>query len=246
MRCEGDATTRSTHDQGISRRSICRRACCVYVSCISASAWQLESPATTSNCCSSRDVGADGHSDSPIARWCEGFWRSLYLRFAKTSQAGQAGLDQRETGASMTASAASEPAVLSDDAQELLRRPNFAHLATVRTDGTSSIAPVWIDPVDASTVIVSTGDGSHKVANLRRDPRVVISVVDFDNPYEELQLRGVAEIEPDPDMVVLDALSHKYTNQPFRVRFEGCVTLRITITSYRHTVHAEEHTPADR
>ena len=54
---------------------------------------------------------------------------------------------------------------------------------------------------------------------------MVISVVDFDNPYEELQLRGVAEIEPDPDMVVLDALSHKYTNQPFRVRFEGCVTL---------------------
>ena len=123
----------------------------------------------------------------------------------------------------MTASAASEPAALSDDAQELLRKPNFAHLATIRTDGTSSIAPVWIDPVDASTVIVSTGDGSHKVANLRRDPRVVISVVDLDNPYEELQLRGVAEIEPDPDMVVLDALSHKYTNQPFRVRFEGCV-----------------------
>ena len=102
---------------------------------------------------------------------------------------------------------ASEPAVLSDEAQELLRRPNFAHLATIRADGTSSIAPVWIDPVDASTVIVSTGDGSHKVANLRRDPRVVISVVDFDNPYEELQLRGVAEIEPDPDMVVLDALT---------------------------------------
>ncbi len=68
----------------------------------------------------------------------------------------------------------------------------------------------------------------------------------LDNPYEELQLRGVAEIEPDPEMVVLDALSHKYTSQPFRVRFEGCVTLRITITSFRHTVHAEEHTPADR
>ncbi|MCY3894399.1 MAG: PPOX class F420-dependent oxidoreductase [Acidimicrobiaceae bacterium] len=146
----------------------------------------------------------------------------------------------------MTASATSEPAAMSDDAQELLRRPNFAHLATIRADGTSSIAPVWIDLVDASTVIVSTGDGSHKVANLRRDPRVVISVVDFDNPYEELQLRGVAEIEPDPDRVVLDALSHKYTNQPFRVRFEGCVTLRITVTSFRHTVHAEEHTPADR
>ena len=69
---------------------------------------------------------------------------------------------------------------------------------------------------------------------------------DFDNPYEELQLRGVAEIEPDPDMVVLDALSHKYTNQPFQVRFEGCVTLQITVTQYRHTVHAEQHTPPDR
>ena len=146
----------------------------------------------------------------------------------------------------MTASAASAPAAMSAEAQELLRKPNFAHLATIRADGTSSIAPVWIDPVDASTVIVSTGDGSHKVANLRRDARVVISVVDFDNPYEELQLRGVAEIETDPEMAVLDALSHKYTNQPFRVRFEGCVTLRITITGYRHTIHAEQHTPADR
>ena len=56
----------------------------------------------------------------------------------------------------------------------------------------------------------------------------------------------MAEIEPDPDMVVLDALSHKYTNQPFRVRLEGCVTLRITITSFRHTVHPNQHTPPDR
>jgi len=52
-----------------------------------------------------------------------------------------------------------------------------------------------------------------------------------------------AEIEPDPEMVVLDALSHKYTSQPFQVRFEGCVTLRITVMSCRHTVPSEQRTP---
>ena len=63
----------------------------------------------------------------------------------------------------------SEPAAMSAAAQELLRRPNYTHLATIRADGTPGIAPVWIDLVDPSRVIVATGESSHKVRNLRRE-----------------------------------------------------------------------------
>ena len=77
-----------------------------------------------------------------------------------------------------------------------------------------------------------------------RDPRVAISIVDIDNPYEELQLRGTCAVESDADMSVLDALSHKYTGKPFPSRSDTGVALRITVTQFLYQDLPFEHTPA--
>ncbi|MCY3607449.1 MAG: PPOX class F420-dependent oxidoreductase [Acidimicrobiales bacterium] len=135
------------------------------------------------------------------------------------------------------------PKVMSAEAQNLVRRPNFAHLASVRANGSPKLDPVWIDLVDPSTVIMATGRESLKTQNVERDPRVAISIVDIDNPYEELQMRGTCVVEPDADMAVLDALSHKYTGKPFPARSDTGVALRITVTQYLYQDLPFEHTP---
>ena len=134
--------------------------------------------------------------------------------------------------------------IMSGEAQNLVRRPNFAHLATVRANGSPKLDPVWIDLVDPSTVIMATGQDSLKTQNVVRDQRVAISIVDIDNPYEELQMRGTCVVEPDSDMAVLDALSHKYTGKPFPARGDTGVALRVTVTQYLYQDLPFEHTPA--
>lgn len=138
------------------------------------------------------------------------------------------------------------PKSLSDAAQNLVRKPNFAHLATLRADGSPKLDPVWIELSDESTVTIATGRDSLKTQNVLRDPRVAISIVDNDNPYEELMLRGTCIVEADPGMAILDTLSHKYTGKPFPSRSdaEHSVVLRITVTQYRYEDLPFEHTPA--
>ena len=76
---------------------------------------------------------------------------------------------------------------LSDEIRQLLDRPNFAHLATLMPDGSPQSVPVWIGR-EGDRIIVCTGENSLKGKNTRRDPRVALSIVDFDNPYVEAQI----------------------------------------------------------
>ena len=138
------------------------------------------------------------------------------------------------------------PAPMKPETQALIRRPNFAHLATLRADGSPKLDPIWIDLVDESTVIMATGRNSLKTRNILGDPRVAISIVDMDNPYEEAQLRGVASVEPDPEMATMDRISHKYIANPFPMRdnIEDRVVLRVTVTHSRYANLPFSHTPA--
>ena len=107
---------------------------------------------------------------------------------------------------------------LSEDVRALVRGANFAHLATLMTDGSPQNAPVWVD-LDGDRILVCTGEGSLKARNTRRDARVAISIVAHDNPYVEAQIRGrVVERRPDADFTVMDRVSRKYTGQPFPMR----------------------------
>lgn len=107
---------------------------------------------------------------------------------------------------------------LSDDVKALIRGANFAHLATLLPDGSPQNAPVWVD-LDGDRIVVCTGEGSLKARNTRRDPRVAVSIVAFDNPYVEAQIRGrVVERRPDADFALIDRVSRKYTGKPFPAR----------------------------
>jgi len=134
--------------------------------------------------------------------------------------------------------------VLSTEAKALIDRPNFAHLATLMGDGSPQSVPVWVGR-DGDQLLVCTSEGSLKGRNTRRDPRVALSIVDFHNPYEEVQLRGrVVERRPDPNLEVMDPISHKYTGQPFPMRSPaGRVALVIEIEKVRYTKLPFAHTP---
>ena len=135
-------------------------------------------------------------------------------------------------------------AALSREAKQLIDRPNFAHLATLMPDGSPHAAPVWINR-DGERIIVSTADGSIKGKNTKRDPRIALSIVDFNNPYEELQIRGrVVERHPDPDLRTLDSTSHKYIGKPFPMReHSGQVALVIEVDKEHYLKLPFQHTP---
>jgi PPOX class probable F420-dependent enzyme len=133
---------------------------------------------------------------------------------------------------------------LTDEIKKLLDRPNFAHLSTLMSDGAPQSAPVWIAR-EGDRILIGTGEGSLKARNTRRDPRVALSIVDMDDPYSEAQLRGrVVERRPDGDFKGMDAISHKYTGQPFPFRNpEGRVVLVVEIDKARYTKLPFKHTP---
>jgi PPOX class probable F420-dependent enzyme len=136
------------------------------------------------------------------------------------------------------------PDVLSAEARALIDRPNFAHLATLMADGSPQSVPVWVGR-EGDRLLVCTSESSLKGRNTRRDPRVALSIVDLDNPYEEIQLRGrVIERRPDPELRIMDPVSHKYTGKPFPMRSaEGRVALVIEIDKARYAKLPFQHTP---
>jgi len=135
---------------------------------------------------------------------------------------------------------------LSDDVKALFRGANFAHLATLLPDGSPQVAPVWVD-LDGDRILVSTGEGSLKARNSKRDPRVALSIVAFDNPYVEVQLRGrVSERRTDADFKVMDRISRKYTGKDFPMRDNPAqrVVLVIEVERVRFVRLPFAHTPA--
>ncbi len=135
---------------------------------------------------------------------------------------------------------------LSEEVKQLIDRPNFAHLATLMPDGSPQSVPVWIGR-EGNRIVICTGEASLKARNTRRDTRVALSIVDFDDPYREAQIRGrVIDRRADPDLKTMDPISHKYTGKPFPFRNpEGRVGLIIEVDKARYAKLPFEHTPPE-
>ncbi len=133
---------------------------------------------------------------------------------------------------------------LQPEVKSLLSRPNFAHLATLMPDGSPNVTPVWVS-LEGDRILVGTSEGSLKVRNLRRDPRLGISIVDFHDPYEEAQIRGrVVEFRDDSNLELKDRTAQKYTGSPFPMRnMPGSVTLVIEVDKAKYTKLPMKHTP---
>ncbi|HZS37449.1 MAG TPA: PPOX class F420-dependent oxidoreductase [Polyangia bacterium] len=111
-------------------------------------------------------------------------------------------------------------ATIPADYDDLLQQKKpLANLATLMPDGSPQVTPVWFDVADGK-VRVNTARGRVKDRNMTRDPRVALVIVDPDNPYRHVQIRGrVARITEDGADAHIDKLAKKYLNQdkyPFR------------------------------
>jgi len=94
--------------------------------------------------------------------------------------------------------------------QDLFQKKAFANLATLMPDGRPQVTPVWCD-YDGKYVIVNSARGRRKDRNMRRDPRVALAVVDPDNPYRYIEIRGqVAEITEQGAEEHIDRMAKKY------------------------------------
>ena len=109
------------------------------------------------------------------------------------------------------------PAKLTPEQVQLLKEPHLAQLVTLMKDGSPHIAPLWVD-TDGTHVVINTEEGRVKVNNMRRDPRVAISVYDPAKPYARVvNVQGrVVEITAEGAAGHIDFLSEKYTgNRPY-------------------------------
>jgi len=90
--------------------------------------------------------------------------------------------------------------------------------------------------LEGELILVATDAKSIKAVNVERDARVALSITDFDDPYDQLLVRGrVAEIRPDDDLVVLDRMSQKYLGVPFpRRRWSKRLVLAVAADVARH------------
>lgn len=104
-------------------------------------------------------------------------------------------------------------AALPENYIDLTKKMAFAQLATLMPDGSPHVAPVWFE-YDGKNILINSAKGRVKDKNIRRDPRVGIDILDPDNPYRHLSIRGrVVEITEKGADEHIDKLAKKYTGQ---------------------------------
>jgi PPOX class probable F420-dependent enzyme len=96
--------------------------------------------------------------------------------------------------------------------RELLEQPNHAVISTLNQDGSVHSTVVWISAEDG-TVAVNSARGRKWPANLERDPRVNVVVYEQDNPYNYVEIRGIADATTEGANEHINALSKKYVGQ---------------------------------
>ena len=100
--------------------------------------------------------------------------------------------------------------VIPEKYRDLFDKKAFGHLATINSDGTPQVTPVWID-YDGKHVIVNSARGRRKDKNIERNGLVAVSIQDPDNPYRYLEIRGrVAEITEEGARDHIDKMAKKY------------------------------------
>jgi PPOX class probable F420-dependent enzyme len=101
---------------------------------------------------------------------------------------------------------------LPEGAKRIIDNKNFAHVATIMKDGSPQVSPVWVYR-HGDNVMISTGVDRQKTRNLRRDPRIAVSIADIETPYPPVQVRGrvVEIITGEPALEGYVEVTMKYT-----------------------------------
>lgn len=125
---------------------------------------------------------------------------------------------------------------ISAPVQTLLGSDAVAHCWTVNKNGTPQVSVVWVI-AHGDEILFGTDAHSQKARNLRRDPRIVLSIEDTERNERGFQrhliIRGTAELEVGPDPDLMDRLAHKYTGlarHPLALRDSPtCTVVRVKI-----------------
>jgi PPOX class probable F420-dependent enzyme len=114
--------------------------------------------------------------------------------------------------------------------RDLFQKRAFAHLATLMPDGTPQVTPVWCD-YDGTHIRINSAKGRVKDRNMRLNPQVALEIMDPDNPYRYLAVRGsVTEITESGADAHIDSLAKKYLGReryPWRKAGEVRVLYKI-------------------
>ena len=129
------------------------------------------------------------------------------------------------------------------DVRELLKAPNYVHLSTLRADGSPRNWVVWVG-VEGDHVLICTSDATWKAKDMRRDPRVALSVSDIADPYRMAAIQGaVVEVRRDHDCRYMDPISIKYTSAPFPSRGADRVCFVIAVDKATQRTLGFVHSP---
>lgn len=106
--------------------------------------------------------------------------------------------------------------MLDPEVRRVLDGTSIAHLATVSPDGAPHSTPVFVGTHD-DQLIFFTGPETRKARNLRRDPRVALSLTPADNPFQPVVIRGriTGWLDGDAAWELIDRIQIKYTGQPY-------------------------------
>ena len=113
---------------------------------------------------------------------------------------------------------------------DLLGKKSFAHLATLMPDGAPQSTPVWCD-YDGTHVLINSARGRQKDKNMTRNSKVALSLLDPENPYRYLEIRGeIVEITEEGAEEHIDRMAKKYLGvdrYPYRAAGEVRVLYKI-------------------
>jgi PPOX class probable F420-dependent enzyme len=106
--------------------------------------------------------------------------------------------------------AARSARVIPEPLAYLVERPMYAHLATVRPDGTPQVNPTWFR-FDGEYLWLTTTSSRQKHRNWQAQPAVALSIIDPERPYRYLEIRGrVERVVPDPGGAEFVRLAQRY------------------------------------
>ena len=115
--------------------------------------------------------------------------------------------------------------------REFFEGKNFAFLSSLMKDGSPHVTPTWVD-IEDDNILINTALGRIKQTNISRDPRIALSIINQDNQYEMVTVRGKVTEQITGDLAEkhIDKLARKYINldkYPRRSKNEQRVILKI-------------------
>jgi PPOX class probable F420-dependent enzyme len=115
---------------------------------------------------------------------------------------------------------------------EVLKRPNPAVHGTVRPDGAPVTVATWYLWDDSGRVLLNLDSGRKRLAYMRANPKVSLTVLDGDNWYRHITLYGSVTLVDDTDYTDVDRLTRHYTGGSWHNRSQQRVSAWMDVESY--------------